>query len=115
MNFKVLQHWFDKQIEEAWYRAQNARKSEGIEMASGSANAVMKAQGPRLGSIGGPVGALGHGMNFTIYHANGGHVLEYNEYDPITDRRTQKLYIISSDKDLGQGLAEIITLEHLRK
>lgn len=114
MYFKMFQRWFDKQVEGAWYRAQNARKEEK-EMSSGSTNAVMKAQGPRLGSIGGPVSSLGHGMNFTIYHANGGHVLEYNEYDPINDRRTQKLYIISSDKDLGQGLAEIITLEHLRR
>lgn len=56
-----------------------------------------------------------HGMNFTIYSANGGYVMEYNMYDPRTDERNNALHIITSDQDLGQGIAHIITLEMLRK
>ena len=56
-----------------------------------------------------------HGMNFTIYSANGGYVMEYSTYDPRTDERNNALHIITSDTDLGQGIAHIITLEMLRK
>jgi hypothetical protein len=56
-----------------------------------------------------------HGMNFTIYSANGGYVMEYNMYNPQTDERNNALHIITSDQDLGQGIAHIITFEMLRK
>ena len=56
-----------------------------------------------------------HGMNFTIYSANGGYVMEYSTYDPRTDERNNALHIITSDQDLGQGIAHIITFEMLRK
>jgi hypothetical protein len=54
-------------------------------------------------------------MNFTIYSANGGYVMEYNMYDPRTDERNNALHIITSDQDLGQSIGHIITLEMLRK
>jgi len=56
-----------------------------------------------------------NGMNFTIHSANGGYVMEYNKYDPRTDERNTALHIITSDQDLGQGIAHIITFEMLRK
>ena len=56
-----------------------------------------------------------NGMNFTIHSANGGYVMEYTSYDPRTDERNNALHIITSDQDLGQGIAHIITLEMLRK
>ena len=55
------------------------------------------------------------GMSFTIHMANGGYVLEYTSYDEKTDRNSHNLHIISSDQDLGQGIAHVITLEMLRK
>lgn len=55
------------------------------------------------------------GMNFTIHMANGGYVLEYSTYNDKTDRHDNALHIISSDQDMGQGIAHIITLEMLRK
>jgi hypothetical protein len=55
------------------------------------------------------------GMNFTIHQANGGYVLEYSVYNEKTDRHEHALHIITSDTDLGQGLAHVITLELLRR
>lgn len=55
------------------------------------------------------------GMNFTIYQANGGTIVEINQYDSKTDRNDHSLHIITNDQDLGQGIAHIITLELLRK
>jgi hypothetical protein len=56
-----------------------------------------------------------NGMNFTIYSANGGYVMEYSTYDHKTDRRDTALHIIPTDQDLGQGIAHVITFEMLRK
>ena len=55
------------------------------------------------------------GMSFTIHMASGGYVLEYSSYDEKTDRNNHNLHIITSDQDLGQGIAHVITLEMLRK
>ena len=55
------------------------------------------------------------GMNFTVYQANGGHILEYNFYDNKRDESETRLHIITADQDLGQGIAHIITYEMLRK
>jgi hypothetical protein len=54
------------------------------------------------------------GMDFTVHRANGGHIVEYHEYDANTDRNSHKLHIIPADKDLGQELAHIITYQLLR-
>lgn len=56
-----------------------------------------------------------NGMNFTLHSASGGYVMEYTQYDSKTDERQQSLHIITSDQDLGQSIAHIITLEMLRK
>jgi hypothetical protein len=56
-----------------------------------------------------------NGMNFTIHSANGGYVMEYNTYDPRTDERNTALHLITSDQNLGQSIAHIITFEMLRK
>jgi hypothetical protein len=55
-----------------------------------------------------------HGMNFTVYRANGGHIIEHRVYDRKTDRNNNSLHIITDDKDLGDELGKIITFENLR-
>lgn len=55
------------------------------------------------------------GMNFTLYKANGGYVLEYRSYDRKTDRNDNRLHIITGDQDLGQQIAHIITFEALQQ
>ncbi len=54
------------------------------------------------------------GMNFTLYNATGGYVLEYRRYDKKTDRQDTKLHIINHDDDLGEKIGQIISLEILR-
>jgi len=55
-----------------------------------------------------------NGMNFTVYRANGGHIIEHRIYDKRTDRNTNSLHIITDDKDLGEEIGKIITYENLR-
>jgi hypothetical protein len=54
------------------------------------------------------------GMNFTLYNATGGYVLEYRRYDKKTERQDTKLHIINHDDDLGEKIGQIISLEILR-
>ena len=54
------------------------------------------------------------GMNFTVYKANGGFIVEYHQYDRQRDRGEHKLHIVTEDKDLGEELGKIISFETLR-
>jgi len=55
------------------------------------------------------------GMNFTVYHATGGKVVQIRTYDPRTDRTVSALYIVTDNEDLGEELAQIITRESLTR
>lgn len=53
-------------------------------------------------------------LNFTVYVANGGRVVETRRYDKKTDRHTTGLYVINNDADFGKEIDKIITMEALR-
>lgn len=56
-----------------------------------------------------------HGMQFTIYPANGGHVLEYQHYDPKVDSHSNSLHLITADQNMGEVISHAITLEMLKR
>jgi hypothetical protein len=53
-------------------------------------------------------------MNFTVYRASGGHIIETRTYDRHKDRNNHGLHIITDDKDLGDEIGKIITYENLK-
>jgi hypothetical protein len=53
-------------------------------------------------------------MNFSVYKANGGYIVEYRQYDRQRDRSDNKLHIVHEDQDLGRELSKIISFEALR-
>ena len=53
-------------------------------------------------------------LQFTVYVANGGRVIETRRYDKKTDRNTNGLYVINNDADFGKEIDKIITMESLR-
>ncbi len=56
-----------------------------------------------------------HGpMNFQIYRANGGYILEFSKYDRRRDEANRNLHIITDEQDLGDSISKIVTLEMLR-
>jgi hypothetical protein len=55
-----------------------------------------------------------NGMNFSVYRANGGHIIEARKYDRKRDCNDHSLHIITDDKDLGEEIGKIITFENLR-
>jgi hypothetical protein len=53
-------------------------------------------------------------IQFTVYNANGGRVVETRRYDRQKDRHHQGLYIITSDQEFGREIDKIVTMEALR-
>jgi len=53
-------------------------------------------------------------MNFRVYPAQGGRVIEINRYDHVKDRHYNSLYIVTNEQDLGKEIERIIIQEHLR-
>jgi hypothetical protein len=54
------------------------------------------------------------GMRFNLYKASGGFVIETRSYDRRKDENVNSMYVITEDKDLGEELGKIITMESLR-
>lgn len=57
-----------------------------------------------------------HSQNFrlNIYGASGGTIIETTKYDRKSDENRHSLHIVTDDKDLGEELSKIITMEQLR-
>lgn len=53
-------------------------------------------------------------INFRIYNATGGHVMEFRKYDTRSDRTNTQIYVISKDEDVGERVARIVNLEMLK-
>jgi hypothetical protein len=53
-------------------------------------------------------------LNFKVYSAVGGKIVEFSRYDPRTDRHDRQMYIIGKDEDFGEKIAKISSLEVLR-
>lgn len=56
----------------------------------------------------------GEPIRFNVFRANGGTVVQTHMYDRHKDRSFQQLHIVGHDKDLGECLGKIITMESLR-
>ena len=60
------------------------------------------------------IGSNRHRMNFVVYRANGGMMVEYNRYDERKDHHHCELHIVHPDQDLGEALGKIVTFESLK-
>ena len=54
------------------------------------------------------------GFRLQVYSASGGTIVETTKYDRKSDENRHSLHVVTEDKDLGQELAKIITMEQLR-
>ena len=53
-------------------------------------------------------------LQFKVYNAVGGKIVEFSRYDRKTDHSDHQIYIIGKDEDFGEKIAKISTLEVLR-
>lgn len=61
------------------------------------------------------IGESINGMNFTVFPATGGKVIQMSHYDDRTSRNNSHLYIVTDSEDLGEELGLIITKEGLSR
>jgi hypothetical protein len=54
------------------------------------------------------------GFRLNVYGASGGTIVETTKYDRNHDENRNSLHVITEDKDLGEELSKIITMEQLR-
>jgi hypothetical protein len=54
------------------------------------------------------------GFRLNIYSASGGTIIETTKYDRQRDDHKHSLHVVTDDKELGEELAKIITMESLR-
>jgi hypothetical protein len=55
-----------------------------------------------------------NGFRLQVYKAKGGVIVETRNYDPRKDENRNSLYVVTEDKDLGEEIGKIITMENLR-
>lgn len=53
-------------------------------------------------------------LNFKVYSAVGGKVVEFRRYDRRSDRSDTTTYIITNDQDFGERISKIATMENLK-
>ena len=100
---KLFKQWFRHMSEQAWAEAQAERESIGVANKLSSGIAMVERG---MGSDA--------DLNFKMYKAENGHVMEVRHYDRRTERHNNKLYLITDDQDLGAEISKIITVESLR-
>jgi hypothetical protein len=54
------------------------------------------------------------GFRLNVYSASGGTIVETTKYDRKNDDHRHSLHVVTEDKDLGEELSKIITMESLR-
>lgn len=99
---KWFDNWFAKKCEE-WRRSENNKKE-------------LRAMGDESRYIRNSLSVSG--LSFSLYTANGGHVVEVNHRHNsphVNSGEMASLYIIPADKDLGEGISQIFTLELLKR
>lgn len=53
-------------------------------------------------------------LNFKVYSAVGGKVVEFRRYDRRSDRNDTTTYIITNDQDFGERISKIATMENIK-
>lgn len=53
-------------------------------------------------------------LNFVVYPAEGGTIIEFKTYDRQRDEHKNRLYIIAEEAEFNEALAYIISMERLR-
>jgi hypothetical protein len=53
-------------------------------------------------------------LNFRVFNAVGGRVVEFRQYDRQKDRTHTQTYIITNEQDFGEKIAKIATMESLK-
>jgi hypothetical protein len=108
-------NWFDKwlygKVKSAWENKRQFDKEYQVSLKEHTVNSINM----------GAVGVAGGGrldcspdLNFKMYRAENGYVMEVRQHDRKTDRQNVNLHVIAESEDLGTAISHILTLESLK-
>jgi hypothetical protein len=101
----MIKKWFKKKFrdwsKEAWDAGMEKSQSLGI----GIPNSVYETRQLNSDAV----------LQFTVYNAVGGKVVEFRYHDRNSDRSHNQMYVIGKDEDFGEKIAKIATLEVLKQ
>lgn len=93
---KWFDKWFSRKVQKSWELARQEKESNSIGVAN-------------------PRRFQQSAMQFSVYNACGGWVIEYNHYDERQDKHTTRMHVIPVDQDLNESIANIINYENMMK
>jgi hypothetical protein len=96
--------WFKKLIASWAHQGRNYAEVEEMKASKG----VLRSSDTEAISGDDPV------LNFKVYSAVGGKVVEFRRYDRKSDRNDSTTYIITNDQDFGDRIAKIATMEQIK-
>lgn len=104
-----LARWFLKKLMEGaeWEKRQNQERDSIGSVVSLKRNMNLISDSPTLDQP-------ERSIQFTIYNASGGRVVETRRYDRQKDRSINGLYVVTNDQDFGKEIDKIITMEALK-
>jgi hypothetical protein len=97
--------WFKKMVVK-WVREDWNNSSKNSSSLSSGVQLSVREEAPCIESE--PV------LNFKVYSAVGGRIVEFRKYDRNRDRSETQTYIITNDQDFGERIAKIATMENLK-
>ena len=53
-------------------------------------------------------------LNFRIYSAVNGQILEFNRYSTVTDREETTVYLVEKNENIGDYVSKCLTVESMR-
>jgi hypothetical protein len=95
--------WFKKLIAE-WARQGNNYEDDSMVISSKRLTTRSEDASPSDDPV----------LNFKVYSAVGGKLVEFRRYDRKNDRNDSTTYIITNDQDFGERIAKIATMENLK-
>lgn len=98
---KWFRRWLAKQVEGALEDRPDTVVCESTAKVAGSNRIGRSYEDPNI-------------INFTVYGANGGKIVETLKYDSRQGREVVMRYVISEDADFSDSLSKIVTMEYLR-
>ena len=99
--------WYDKWIMNRAERIMSKQKEEK-EMSYGQVAVKQARLGVDHGGLDSPA------VRFKMFKASGGTIIETQIYDERKDRHVNGLYVITNDKNIGEEINKILTMESLK-
>jgi hypothetical protein len=109
-------NWFDKwlygKVKSAWENKRQYDEKYQVSLKEHTVNAInigaagLAVKGDRLDCY--------PDLNFKMYRAENGYVMEVRQHDRKTERQTINLHVIGEDQDLGSAISHILTVESLK-